>query len=97
MIDIDIQIKSIIFSFIFGLFFTFLLKFIYKLQNNKSLIIKVLTNLLFAIDSALIYFIIMKKINSGIIHQYFILSILLGVVTYNIILNRLKFTFKFNK
>lgn len=97
MMNIDIQVKSIIFSFAFGLFFSFLLKFIYKLQKDKYRVIKILTNLLFAIDSALIYFIIMRKINSGIIHQYFILSTLLGVVTYNIILNRLKFTFKFNK
>lgn len=97
MIDIDIQVKSFLFSLMFGFAFSFLLKVIFKFQDEKHPLVKTFMDFLFVIDNVLIYFVIMKKINNGIIHQYFVFCILLGFVVCEVILNKIKFTFKFNK
>lgn len=77
---IIIQLKSFLFSFLFGGFFSFLLHFNYKYIYKGPLILKILINLVFVFDNVLLYFVIIKKINNGIIHNYFILMILLGFV-----------------
>ena len=83
MIPLNIQIKSIIFSFIYGCFFSFLLSTNYKYIYLSKGIKKLLFNFVFVIDNALLYFIILRYINNGIVHFYFILSIIIGFITVN--------------
>lgn len=51
---------------------------------------KLVINILFILNNVLLYFIVLKKINNGIIHFYFILMILFGFLT-------IKFVFEKNK
>lgn len=83
MIPLDIQIKSIIYSFIYGIFFSFLLNLNYKFIFYSKGIIKITINFLFILDNTLLYFIILRYINNGILHYYFIISLFLGFLCVN--------------
>lgn len=83
MIPLNIQIKSIIFSFVYGCFFSFLLNINYKFIYFSKGIKKIIFNMIFVIDNTLLYFIILRYINNGIVHFYFILSLILGFTTVN--------------
>lgn len=75
------QLITLLFSFLYGIFFYILLMLNYKfLYNNKlSLII----DLLFILDNVLLYFIILKKINNGIFHPYLVIMLILGYLSSN--------------
>lgn len=75
---LSIQIKSLVSSFVFGICFYFIVKSTSKFLYSKKKYVNVISALLVSIISCLLFFIIMKKINNGIIHFYFILSIILG-------------------
>lgn len=78
MIPLNIQLISIVFSFIYGMFFSFLLNLNYKYLYKSSGVVKIFINLIFIYDNTLLYFIILRYINNGILHYYFIIFILLG-------------------
>ncbi|MFA5407326.1 MAG: spore cortex biosynthesis protein YabQ [Bacilli bacterium] len=94
---IDIQLKSLLFSLLFGALFSLALRVNYKYIYRGNVILRILINLIFVIDNVLLYFIILKNINGGIIHIYFLLMILLGFVVMENILKRFSFTLKFSK
>ena len=77
-----IQIKSILFSFIYGIFFEFMYKINYKFLLPNNLFLKIIINMLFIIDNVLLYFILISKINGGILHLYFFIFLILGVLFY---------------
>ena len=72
------QIILIFFSLVFGAFFSFFLNINYKLIYSEKRIFKVLLTFSFIIVNVLLYFIILKKINNGIIHPYAIICIIFG-------------------
>lgn len=78
MIDLSIQIKSILVSFLFGMFLKLIISMNYKFLFHTKGIIKVLGNLFFVIDLVFIYFLILRYVNDGIMHYYFIIFIVLG-------------------
>ena len=78
MMDLKTQLYSIFFSFCFGSLFYFFVVLFKKFVYSKKIILEILSVALLSIFSCLIYFIIIKKINNGIIHFYFILSIIFG-------------------
>ena len=80
MIDLTIQIKSLIFSFFYGILFSLLLNINYSIIHHKFLIYRVIVNILFVFDNVLLYFIILRVINNGIVHYYFIIMIFLGFI-----------------
>ena len=86
MIDLDIQIKLIVFSFIFGFFFSLLLEiFNEKVKKCKS-ILKFFLSLVVVIFSTLVYFEGIKKIGNAILHIYSILTIILGFICYDLLI-----------
>ena len=78
MININIQILSLVVSFLYGIFFYIILEVNYRFLTSSSKIIKVLSSLLFVLFHALLYFIILLYINNGYIHLYFLICILVG-------------------
>lgn len=56
------------------------MRFNYKLLYNSDYVLKVLSTFLLVISSVLLYFVILLKINYGIVHYYSILLIILGFV-----------------
>lgn len=91
------QFLSIGFSFIYGVVLSFLYNFNYNLLFNKEKVFKFVFNILFVLDLVLIYFLIIKKINGGIIHPYFYLLIILGFVSCFDVSKKLRKFLKFNK
>lgn len=86
MIDLNIQIKLIVFSFIFGFFFSVILElFNKKTLNYKNYIKLILSFLLISIFSY-IYFHGIQKIGYGIFHIYSIISIIIGFIFYDLII-----------
>lgn len=82
---LTIQIKSLIFSFFFGITFEIILNFIYFLTKKFKFILKSLVTFLYSIGMSLLYFFIIRMINNGIIHIYMILVIIIGFILSTII------------
>ena len=76
--NINIQLLSFIFSFSYGIIISYLYNLFYIFLETKVLRYKILSNFLFYINIFLIYFILLRKINDGVIHIYFILLTLLS-------------------
>lgn len=77
------QIISIFFSGLYGILLSFLITINYKFLFQSKKTIKIIGNILFSLDMALLYFISMKKINNAMIHPLFYLLIFLGyLLTY---------------
>lgn len=83
------QIITIIFSFIYGIIFYILLEINYKYIYYGNKIYRIIVNFLFVTCNTLLYFIILKKINYGIVHIYFLLCILTGYFLSNFVLKKL--------
>lgn len=79
--DLRIQILTLGYSFLYGIFFSFLLTINYRLIYNNKLYVKWLITVFFVINNILIYFLILKKINNGIIHPYLLLVFILGLMS----------------
>ena len=83
--NIKLQITTLLFSFLYGIFFSFFLSLNYKFIYSDKKILKTIMSFHFIIVCVLLYFIILKKINYGIFHVYEILMIILGFVLENLI------------
>lgn len=80
---LEIQIQSLIFSLIYGMFFALIMNLNYKYIFNTKIYYKIIVNLMFVVIMVLLYFILLRKINNGIFHSYFILMIVVGVTIGN--------------
>ena len=87
-----IQIISLLFSFIFGFLYFYLVNLNYYLNKDNKTFIKYLNNTIFTLDVVLLYTIINYKINGGYFHIYFIIMIALGFFSANCTLNSVKST-----
>ena len=74
----NVQLISLLFSFIFGIFFYFLTSLNFKLINNLKKFIKHLITCIFVLDITIIYIIFIYHINKGYFHIYFIFMVFLG-------------------
>lgn len=89
MIPLRIQIISVFISYLYGIFFSILLNLNSKYIYNTKKIKKYLFNFIFVFDNVLLYFIILRYINDGILHYYFILALFLGFLSVNKVTNRI--------
>ena len=77
---LSIQIYSFIVSFLYGIFFEILLSLNARFIYSSNLFIKIISSILFIIFNTLLYFFLIYKINYGVLHIYFLMSILLGYI-----------------
>ena len=86
MIDLNIQIKLIIFSFIFGFFFSILIE-IFNVKTKKcKKSVKLILSFLTIFLSTLIYFEGINRIGNAIFHIYSIITNIVGFVSYDLLL-----------
>lgn len=78
MMDLNTQIKLIIFSLIFGIFFALMIDLNHKYLYTNKRYFKIIFTFFFVLVNVFIYFLILQKINNGIIHIYSIICIILG-------------------
>ena len=86
MIELTLQFKLIIFSFIFGFLFSAALEGFNKVIKKYSTFVEILLSFIFILFMTFIYFIGIQKISNAIFHIYSILSIVLGFIFYDIII-----------
>lgn len=83
-----IQIISLLFSFVFGIFFSICTNLNYRYLFTKKLVFKIIITGVYIMDCSLLYFLIMRKINQGIINYYFILFVGLGYLFSTLKINK---------
>jgi len=76
--DLSTQVITLFFSFLYGIFFELTLHGTGSLIYHKSKLICYVSTFLFIISHVILYFIILQKINYGIVHIYSIISFILG-------------------
>ena len=84
------QILSLIYSFFYGIFFFSMLEVNYKILYNGKFIYRIMISFLFVIFISLLYFIILIKINNGILHVYFFLVFFTGYMLSFVIYSKIR-------
>lgn len=90
MIPLKIQLKIILFSFLFGIFFFLIYQLVRKFIYCQNIFFRVMNTLSFILLLTLLYFIGLEKISDGILHPYSLFLIMLGFVVSDIIARRKK-------
>jgi hypothetical protein len=80
---LEVQIQSIVYSFVFGMAMSLFFNILYKFLFNNKVIIKFISTEVFIITNLIIYFTILRKINYGIVTYYFIIIIIIGFLIGN--------------
>lgn len=90
MMSSGIQVEAFIFSFIYGYLFYYLTRFNRYIILGKNTFVKLIISIIFVIDIVILYIYTMYKINNGIIHVYFVTSVILGYLVGNSTYDKLK-------
>lgn len=85
---LSIQIYSLFYSLFYGGIFYLLLDLFNKFTSMKKVYLKVILSWMFVTGMAILYFIGLLYINYGVVHIYFLLSIVCGYVIVYLILKR---------
>jgi len=89
--NLIVQIISMIFSFLFGIFLYFMFLINYKYLFIKRYKLKMLYYVSIFLFVSIFYFVVLKYINNGILHLYFLLLLIFGfLVSYNFYKNKRK-------
>lgn len=86
MIDLSLQLKLIVFSFIFGFLFSSLLEWFNKKIEKYSNILKLIYSVILIAFATIVYFVGIQKIGNAIFHIYSVISIVFGFVLYDVII-----------
>jgi hypothetical protein len=81
---LNAQLQSFFFCFTYGLFFSLIYNLNYKYIYKIKTIFKLIISFIFVTDNVLLFYIILVKINYGIIHPYFLLMLLFGFLLGNV-------------
>ena len=82
--NLEIQTKSIIVSFAYGLFYSLLFNIFYFLLYSNNKIVKIASNIIFNMSLMILFFYIMYLINYADIHPYFVFLLVAGFILGNI-------------
>ena len=86
---LKVQILSLIYSFFYGVIFFLLLEVNYKFLYESKLFFRIVISFLFIIFISLLYFFGLLKVNNGVIHIYFFLSLFTGYLLSFVIYNKI--------
>lgn len=86
---LNIQIISLIVSFVYGIFFSFILELSCKFIYSNNLFIRIFYSFLFILFNSLLYFLILMKINYGYIHVSFFICMLFGYLLCKMIYKKI--------
>lgn len=87
MIELSIQIKLIIFSLIYGFLFSIVLDIIYPQIKKTNKVNQIVLSFFLILIMAIIYFVGIDKIGYIIFHLYSIFAIVIGFISYDVIVN----------
>ncbi len=75
-----VQLILIIFSLFYGFWLFRFNQFNIKVFKNKNLLIKLVGNILYINTVTLLYLFVLYKLNSGELHIYFVLLLIIGYI-----------------
>lgn len=76
--SLEIQIQTLLFSFFFGICFSFLITINYKIIYHTKKNYQLTSTFLIVLGGILLYFLGIRKVNEGIFHPYAALMIVVG-------------------
>ena len=83
--DLETQIITLLFSFLYGIFFSLFLRVNHKIIYNSKKWIKFLGTFLVVLISVLTYFILLRYINDAAFHPYCLIVLIVGYYLAQII------------
>ena len=86
--DLAIQLQVLVVSFLYGILFSYLLKIQYHFFFEGKRLYRIMITFFFMIDNCFLYFLILRTINHGIFHIYFLFIIILGFLLGNYLLKK---------
>lgn len=87
---LDAQINTLFYSFLFGIYFSLIIDVNYKITLKLKKIYIIISTFLVIFSSVIFYFLILLRINNGIIHPYGIILLLIGCLFEHIIEKQIK-------
>lgn len=93
--ELKTQIYLLIFSFFYGIIFSLLMSLNHRFLYNEKKYLKILSTFIFILIAVLAYFIVLFKINYGILHVYSLIIVVLGFILENIV--EIKLVAKYKK
>lgn len=94
---LEVQIQSLIYSFVYGLSFSFFFNLHYRYLYLGKIYYRIVTSIFFVLVNVFLYFLLLRLINCGVIHPYFLLMILLGFFVGNSKTRVVRFLFRKKK
>ena len=85
-----IQIQSLAYTFLFGLYLAFFFNLLYRILFTKHILINIFTNFFFVFLNSILYFYFLFKVNNGIIHLYLLFTFILSFFLYNLLFKKLR-------
>ena len=85
-----LQIQSIAYTFLFGIYFSLTFNLLYKILFTKHFVINIITNFFFVILNSILYFYLLFLINNGIIHIYLFFIFLISFFLYNFLFRKIR-------
>ena len=92
--ELTIQIKSLVLSFLYGIFFNLCFNIFYNILFTKYKILNIIANFVFNLFIFGLYFYLLYIINNGIIHFYFLMALFFGFFLYNKLYVKLRVKWK---
>ena len=86
--ELSIQLQSLITSFVYGMLVSYLIKLQYKFLFNGRIFYKIIITTLFIFDNCLLYFLLLRTINDGIFHIYFLFMLIIGYLFGNYLVDK---------
>lgn len=86
--ELSIQLQSLIASFAYGMLVSYLIKLQYKFLFNGRIFYKIIITTLFIFDNCLLYFLLLRTINDGIFHIYFLFMLIIGYLFGNYLVDK---------
>ena len=87
MIELSLQIKLLTFSLIYGFLFSIILDVLHPIIKKYKKGYQIILSFFLILLMSIIYFIAIDKIGYIIFHLYSIFAIIIGFVSYDIIIN----------
>lgn len=87
MINLDIQLKLLFFSLFYGFLFSSILDIAFPIIKKLNIYYQIIISFFLILLMAIIYFIGIYKIGYIIFHIYSIIAIIVGFISYDIIIN----------
>ncbi len=80
----NIQLLTFLLTFLYGILSTILFRINAYLIKDIKKVLKDIITILFTFDIIIIYSLLMYRINGGIIHIYFVITLILGMYIGNL-------------